>query len=332
MKKLVLFNNKGGVGKTTLTVNIADALGDLGLRVLLVDADPQCNLTSFFLEERQIDVLLGDSDDDESGATIWSAIKPVVRGRGTTTDVPTYRTSNPNVSIVPGDVLLADYEEELPDAWTRSFARNERGYDVLRALSDAVNSLAEIERADVVIYDVGPNVGPLNRVIILDSDFFITPVAADLFSLRALSTVGRAISKWITDYQTIRSLAAPSLASQLLSGRPQYLGYIASAFKVNVGRRASNPHEQWENKIAPRVSTRVVNCLRSIDPALVPIGGRNKVGGVKHYQSLAPSAQEHGVGIGKLKGLVNSGYNATIDEAKDSFAALAREIKSRMGV
>lgn len=332
MKKLVLFNNKGGVGKTTLTVNIADALGDLGLKVLLIDADPQCNLTSFYLEERQIDALLGDSDDDEAGATIWSSIKPVVRGRGVTVDVPTYTTSHSNVTIVPGDVLLADYEEELPDAWTRSFARNERGYDVLRALSDSVKSLAATTQADVVMYDVGPNVGPLNRVVLLDSDFFITPVAADLFSLRALSTVGRAISKWITDYQTIRSLAPPALSSQLLSGRPQYLGYIASAFKVNVGRRASNPHEQWENKIAPRVSLRVVNSLRTIDPALTPFAGGNKVGGVKHYQSLAPSAQEHGVAIGKLRGLVNSGYNTTIDEAKSAFASLAREIKSRMGI
>lgn len=332
MKKLVLFNNKGGVGKTTLTVNIADALGDLGLKVLLVDADPQCNLTSYYLEERQIDELLGDSDDDESGATIWSSIKPVVRGRGVTVEVPTYETSHSNVTIVPGDVLLADYEEELPDAWTRSFARNERGYDVLRALSDSVKSMAESEQVDVVMYDVGPNVGPLNRVVLLDSDFFITPVAADLFSLRALSTVGRAVAKWITDYQTIRSLAAPALAEQLLSGRPKYLGYIASAFKVNVGRRASNPHEQWENKIAPRVSLRVVNAMREVDPALTPDAGRNKVGGVKHYQSLAPSAQEHGVAIGKLRGLVNSGYNTTIDDAKSSFASLAREIKTRMGV
>jgi hypothetical protein len=182
------------------------------------------------------------------------------------------------------------------------------------------------------MYDVGPNVGPLNRVVLLDSDFFITPVAADLFSLRALSTVGRAIAKWITDYQTIRSLASPALAGQLLSGRPQYLGYITSAFKVNVGRRASNPHEQWENKIAPRVSMRVINALRAIDPALTPAAGANKVGGVKHYQSLAPSAQENGVAIGKLRGLVNSGYNTTIDEAKSAFASLAREIKTRMGI
>jgi len=51
MKKIALFNHKGGVGKTTLTVNIAAALAESGRRVLLIDTDPQCNLTSFYLEE-----------------------------------------------------------------------------------------------------------------------------------------------------------------------------------------------------------------------------------------------------------------------------------------
>lgn len=75
MKTLTLFNHKGGVGKTTLTVNISDALVDLGFRVLMIDADPQCNLTSFFLEEDYLDDLLGDSDNaDTEDGTIWSAI------------------------------------------------------------------------------------------------------------------------------------------------------------------------------------------------------------------------------------------------------------------
>jgi cellulose biosynthesis protein BcsQ len=68
MKTIALFNHKGGVGKTTLTVNVADALVDLGLKVLLIDADPQCNLTSFYLEESQLDTLLAESDDDEGAA------------------------------------------------------------------------------------------------------------------------------------------------------------------------------------------------------------------------------------------------------------------------
>ncbi|MDE3073158.1 MAG: AAA family ATPase [Pseudomonadota bacterium] len=125
MKKVALFNHKGGVGKTTLTVNIADALADLGKKVLLVDADPQCNLTAFYLTEKQLDGLLGDSGGDEDGATIWSAIKPVIAGKGDVKEVVLYEVRE-NVLICPGDVLLADYEEELPEAWTASFATRNR--------------------------------------------------------------------------------------------------------------------------------------------------------------------------------------------------------------
>jgi hypothetical protein len=117
---------------------------------------------------------------------------------------------------------------------------------------------------DIVMYDIGPNVGPLNRAVLLDSDYFATPVAADLFSLRALSTVGRSAARWIADWTTIRGLATPANLKTLLHGKPVYLGYITSAYKVSSGRNSTRPHEYWEGKIAPRVSTRVVDVLRTL--------------------------------------------------------------------
>src|SRR5437762_11626699 len=80
-KRLVLFNHKGGVGKTTLTVNLAYALVEAGKRVLLVDTDPQCSLSSFFLEEKYLDQLL-DKSESASGNTLWSSLRPVSEGTG----------------------------------------------------------------------------------------------------------------------------------------------------------------------------------------------------------------------------------------------------------
>lgn len=330
MKKIALFNHKGGVGKTTLTVNIADALADLGKTVLLVDADSQCNLTSFYLEESTLEVMLEESDDNGSGETLWSAVKPVAQGRGGIASIPEIEITN-SIFLLPGDVLLSEYEEVLPLAWTECFARMTRGYDITTALSQVVAKAAANVGADVCFYDVGPNVGALNRAVLLDCDFFITPVAADLFSLRALSTVGRSIAKWITDWEAIRKMANGADRTRLFRGRPVYSGYVTSAFKVNAGRNAADPHAEWEAKIAPRVRDRITKDLASIDANLVPQGG-NKVGGVKNFHSLAPAAQKFGVALGKLRGKVNPGHNAQIGEAADAFEQVAREIVRRTGI
>jgi cellulose biosynthesis protein BcsQ len=329
-KRIALFNHKGGVGKTTLTINLAYALAEAGKTVLLVDADPQCNLTSFFLDEPELEALLGDSNDDDSGETLWSAVKPVVDGRGGISPIPVLSPlSDESLYLLPGDVLLAEYEEVLPEAWTDCFARRTRGYDVTTALAQVVSATATEVEADVCIYDVGPNVGALNRSVLLDCDYFITPVGADLFSLRALSTVGRSVAKWITDWQTVIGLASDADKLRLFKGRPAFLGYITSAYKVNVGRNAANPHAEWESKIAPRVRDRVIRDLEPLGRDLVPRGGSNKLGAVKHFHSLAPSAQKYGVPIGALRGLVHSGHNGRIDEAADEFASLAKVIIRR---
>lgn len=331
MIRIALFNHKGGVGKTTLTVNIADALADMGKRVLLVDADPQCNLTSFYIDESALEDLLGESGKPGSEATLWSAIKPVVEGRGGLSKVELWDLGAGQIQLFPGDVMLSMYEEELPQAWTECFARKTRGYDVTGAIAKAVSAAGESIEADVCLYDVGPNVGALNRAILLDCDYFITPVAADLFSLRALSTVGVSLARWIRDWQTIRGLADPTVLPTLLNGKPAFMGYVTSAFKVNSGRNAANPHKDWEAKIAPRVRDRIVNDLRAVDPALVPHSG-NKIGGIKHFHSLAPSAQKLGLAIGKLRGHVNPGHYAQVDEAATEFRALAHEIAKRAGI
>ncbi len=330
MKTLTLFNHKGGVGKTTLTIHLADAFGDLGQRVLLVDTDPQCNLSAFYIAEESLDELLGESTDADKGQTIWSAVEPVVLGRGGTKNIPTEEISE-NVHLLLGDVLLSQYEEELPAAWTESFARKSRGYDVMCALSRVARQKAKDIGASLIMYDVGPNVGPLNRTVLLDSDFFITPVHTDLYSLRALTTVGRSVSRWISDWATVRQLASPTDKRQLLDGTPKYLGYVASAYQSYGGRKAK-PHEYWERMIPSRVKIRIIDELKKISADLVPVSAPYKLGDVPNIHSLAASSQETGLPVGKLRGHVNSGHYPTIDSLRERFLDIGRLILKRMGV
>jgi hypothetical protein len=126
-------------------------------------------------------------------------------------------------------------------------------------------------------------------------------------------------------------LATKEDVDGMFAGRPAFLGYVTSAFKVNAGRNAANPHADWEKRIAPRVRDRVVEPLRAIDVRLAPSEG-NKIGAIKHFQSLAPEAQKHAIAIGKLRGLVNPGHYGQVDEAATEFAQLAHEILRRIGL
>lgn len=327
MKTLSLFNHKGGVGKTTLTVNLADAFEDLGKTVLLVDTDPQCNLSAFYVPETELEEILGDSTDEDGGHTVWSALQPVALGRGDIKSIEAKKVSE-RVYLVIGDVLLSQYEEELPAAWIESFARKPRGYDVMCALSRVARAAAARVGADIIMYDVGPNVGPLNRTIILDSDFFLTPVHTDLYSLRALTTVGTSLAHWIRDWKTVRELASDRERPRLLAGHPKYLGYVSSAYQTYGGKKA-RPHEHWEKMIPNRVRTRVVEQLRSVGADLA-VSSPYKLQDIPSFHSLAAKSQEYGLAVGQLRGHVNSGHYPKIDEVRMRFSSLARSIVRRM--
>jgi cellulose biosynthesis protein BcsQ len=330
---LTLFNHKGGVGKTTLTVNLADALAREGMTVLLIDTDPQCNLSAFYLPEDDLDQLLGESgdgaDENSGDGTIWSAMKPVVEGTGDIQDVELIEVAT-NTWLAVGDVLLSRYEEELPAAWTESFARKVRGYNVMSALSRFAQKQASKIDADIIIYDVGPNVGALNRTVLLSSDFFATPVHTDLYSLRALATVGQSMSRWIRDWKMVRHLAGEA-GQELPEGLPRYLGYVSTAFKVYGSTRAK-AHEYWERKLPGRVRTRLVDRFAEVDPLLISrINGKLKVADVKHFASLPARAQEHGVALRRLGEFVK-GHDEQIEDAEKQFRLMAAELLKRMGI
>lgn len=325
-KRLTVFNHKGGVGKTTLTVNIAAALASLGHKILLVDSDPQCNLTSYLLEETVVDDLL-DQSDTAKGKTVWSALKPVVEGTGTIRSVQPYDLSINGVSLLPGDIRLSEFEEELSVMWGECFQRKLRGFTGTTALSLLVNNIANDNAIDYVFYDAGPNIGPLNRVILLDCDFFVVPAACDLFSVRALKTLGQTLSRWILDWKTIGDLAPDGI--YLLPGKPHLLGYIAQRFRV-YGGQVSTGHSHYLPKIEKHVYSDVVSVLRKIDPSLASISmTQNKLGLVKDFASLATTSQTQGVPISEVSGATAEQKATAAQQFKSIAAKIAKQISKQ---
>ncbi len=320
--RIAIFNHKGGVGKTTLSVNLAAALAETGRRVLLVDSDPQCNLTSYLVEDSVVDGLLDDSDGP-SGNTIWSALKPIVEAKGNLKSVATIETSTPGLFLLPGDIRLSEFESELNEYWAACFQRKVKGFDGTVSLSKLVNACAGKNNAHYVFYDTGPNIGPLNRVILLDCDYFIVPGACDLFSVRALKTLGHTLSSWITDCSTIANLAPDK--TLLLNGRPKFLGYIPQGFRV-YGQLIATRQAAYLARFERQLHSDLAVPLKNIDSTLVPSTvSRSKLGEVKDFATLIQQAQQQGVPLWK----VTRGNRQLITQALAAFSAIAKAVIRR---
>lgn len=322
-KRLVIFNHKGGVGKTTLTVNIAFALAARGKRVLLVDSDSQCNLTSYLIADEVVDDLL-DNSDSSSGSTLWSSLKPIVEAEGDIKKFNPISLEDENLFLIPGDIRVSEFENELNDFWGQCSLLKTKGFRGTTAISRLVNLVSKDINADYVLFDTGPNIGPMNRAILLDCDFFIVPVACDLFSLRALKTLGSSLVSWIGDWSRILALAPKEL--YLLPGRPVFLGFIPQRFRIYRGV-VVRQHSGFLQKIQKEIHSQIVSLLRNIDPMLAK--GRMsdfKLGEIKDYGSLVPDSQKFGVPFQAA----NIGSQDQKEHARQAFSKIAANIVSRI--
>ncbi len=319
-KRLAFFNHKGGVGKTTLTVNLAYALADAGKRVLLVDTDPQCSLSSVFLEESYLDGML-DKSETTSGNTLWSALRPVSEGTGAISPISAEEVGE-GIHLAVGDIRLSHFENSLADCWNLCLMRNRRGYLCTAALSCVVDDLVAATKADFVFFDAGPNIGPLNRAVLLDCTHFIVPAACDLFSARAVKTLGFALTEWVTTWERMREMAPEG--TPLLAGTPKLLGYIPQGFREYRGRMASAPLT-----VLSALDTRVIDFVwKPLQNAYgLPTKDRPtklKLAQVKFFGTLATQSQVRGTPLWSVPGGNVEGKAA----AKKLFRTFARQVIS----
>lgn len=317
--KIAIFNHKGGVGKTTLTINIASALAELGKSVLLIDSDPQCNLTSYLFDEDTVDSLLDESDND-NGETIWSALRPFVDSTGSFKFIPPYETVVENCHLLPGDIQLSQFELDLAGCWADCKDEKRRGFTGTAILSKLADAYAEENEYDFVFFDTGPNIGPLNRAILLGCDYFIVPGACDLFSVRALKTLGVTISRWVKTWRQIASFAPEGM--DVLEGKPKYMGYIPQGFRV-YGDAMTSLASHYHSRFSKQLRSDVLSQIRKIDISLAPqsIAG-TKLGEIKDYFSLVQQAQSQGVPLWKVFG----GQQYQMDMALEGFTKIAESI------
>lgn len=317
MKTIAFFNNKGGVGKTSLVYHLSWMYADLGQRVLLADLDPQSNLTAMCFKDDAIERIY----EAESPNTIYSAVEPVKRGIG---DLRLFDPAiiTERLAIVPGDLLLSDFEDELSATWPRCVDRDERAFRVTSAFHRIIEDAGRRHGAALALIDVGPTFGALNRAALIAADFVVIPVAPDLFSVRGLQNVGGRLKSWRAEWQD-RLDRAPKLDFVLPSGVMRPIGYVVSRH-TEFASGVVRSFQKWITRI-PAAYRGAVDDPAIPDEALL-------LGRLKDYRSLIAMAQEARKPMFKLRpgdGAIG-GHQGAVSAAYADFEMLAREIATRI--
>lgn len=290
---VAFFNNKGGVGKTTLACNFAAFVARGGQRVLVLDLDPQCNSTQLALTDEEWSRIYEDVDSSDS-KTIMGPLTPIRSGDSTVdvSSLPIVFAERFGIDVLPGHPSLSIIEDNLGTSWSEFGSGNAGGARRtawLRALRDQVDG-----SYDVIVVDASPSLGAINRTALIGADHFVTPVSADLFSLYALDNIATWLHRWLRIYSNARNAAVPELEttgyiSLLPEELPIRTGFVGYTIQQYVSRasggevRRVKAYDQHRAEI-PQHARRLVELSR------YP-GEQLELGTIPNMFSMIPLAQ-----------------------------------------
>lgn len=325
MKTIAFFNNKGGVGKTTLLYHLAWMFADMGKRILVADFDPQANLTSMFLSEPELEKLWDpDNPQDQS---IMAPLGPIIRGLGDIGDAPLQRIS-PSIRLIPGDLNLSNFESNLSEAWGKCLDGQEPAFRTSSALYRISRQAAENFDADLVLIDVGPNFGAINRAALICADAVVVPLAPDLFSIQGLRNLGPTLKNWRKEWEKrMGENPAPDLPLPKAGMTP--LGYVVLQFGIRDSRPVT-AYEKWARRIPATFAEKVLGDGEPV--AETTKTDPNCLGLLKHYRSLMPMAMEARKPIFRLKpsdGAIGA-HTSSVKDCEEDFHNLAALILRKL--
>ena len=323
MKTIAFFNNKGGVGKTSLVYHLAWMLRELDYSVLAMDLDPQSNLTSAFLDESELEHLWPQADHP---ATILGAIDPLIQSLGDIKPAEMRRIAD-KLYLIPGDLGLSLFEDRLSEAWSKCLDDNPAnagdGFRVMTAFYRVMKAAADSDHVDIVLVDVGPNVGAMNRAALVAADYVVIPLGADLFSLQGLRNLGPTLRAWRNGWAKRREGRVPAKMA-MPSGAMKPVGYVL----LNPSVRSNRPvkaYRKWADRIPAVYADEVSKAPAAPSEGE---GDPNQLAMIKHFKSLMPMAQDARKPMFLLKpadGAIGGHATAVLDCYKQ-FEALAKRI------
>lgn len=218
MKIISIFNNKGGVGKTTLTFHLAHILAEKGNKVLLIDLDPQCNLTAISMDKDKLREIwdeenpyihdfrkMKNQDPDalkkisSETRSIHFLLKPIEDGESDGEISPPYKLTE-NLALIPGRLTVQKYENHISRLWSDFKSNVPFAVRAVEGIRELACKYAKRYDYDYVIIDTSPSLGSLNKVVISTADGFFIPCMPDMFSSYGIENIGRALGDWKKDF------------------------------------------------------------------------------------------------------------------------------------
>jgi cellulose biosynthesis protein BcsQ len=328
---ITFFNNRSGVGKTSLVYHLAWMMALQGKRVVACDLDPQANLTSAFLSEDTLAAQMENSGGGRQAHTIFQCIEPLAKVGDPR--APELVEIHENLALIQGDIALSSFEDQLSEQWLRVADSGDlyRPFRGLTAFWQVMQLGAKALDANVILVDVGPNLGAINHSALIASDHLIVPLGADLLSLQGLRDLGPTLIRWRKDWEScLNNRGTPEFP--LPRGLMRPLGYVIRQHDVRLDRPV-RACDKWFNSVPGEYARRLLG-EHEIDPALKPADDPNCLATLKHYRSLVSMARERRkpiFGLTVADGAIGSHHQAVRDAYKD-FDRLGRKILERAGI
>ena len=298
--KISLFNHKGGVSKTTTTFNLGWMLAEMGKRVIMVDADPQCNLTGMVLGYKGPTELERFYQTD-SERNIKAGLAPAFESRPkpivAVDCIPVPQRDG--LYLLPGHIGLSEYEVTLGIAQELSGS-----IQTLQNLPGSIPFLldktAERFDADYVLIDMSPSLGAINQNLVMTSDFFIVPASPDYFSVMAMNSLSTVLPRWHDWARKAASLPVLRDADYPFPGvTPTFLGTIIQKYRPRAGVPAT-AFQGWIDEINRTVASRLAPILQNLD-MLLPLDVYERqcmlddynIAIIPDFNSLIAKSQEH---------------------------------------
>lgn len=344
MKIISLFNNKGGVGKSTLAFHLSNILAEMGHKTLVIDLDPQCNLTICGMDEEVLhriweeeDSFIEDYDSsykntDESKyhellnstRSIHFLLKPTEDGQSELPTLPPPVNLKNNLDLIPGRLTIHKYENKISERWSGAYQGDPLSIRTLTNIRTIAENYGNQNNYEYIIIDTSPSLGALNKVIISTVDGFLIPALPDMFSLYGIRNIGSSLKQWYKEFNTIYSLISVEKRNKFPHNFVRFLGYTiynakkyTGATELDLAQAHYNYAQQIPETIKRNISPEVREHLTE-ELTNTPIGFK----AVMHSHNTLPNmAQKYKRPIWEIPTLTNLDRDdrLTITGNRDSY-------------